>query len=149
MADFYQMDFMKSIVTLVKVDEMYNILRSVSHYWPRGEDGIRWSTFLVESALQCPYIYYVPPLLRSRLHFVRDTAAEKEFDITIKMEHVSSEIQENRNGQKKYFLTKTYKCYKADNFPWKNELAKSLSWHETNFCQVFISKILISEVHLE
>ena len=36
------------------------------------------------------------------LHLVRDTAAEKEFDIAryITLEHVSSEIQENRNGRK-------------------------------------------------
>ena len=31
MADFYEMDFMKGIVILVKVDEMYNILKSASH----------------------------------------------------------------------------------------------------------------------
>ena len=29
--DFYEMDFMKSIVILVKVEEMYNILKSASH----------------------------------------------------------------------------------------------------------------------
>ena len=28
MADFYEMDFIKDIVILVKVDEMYNILKS-------------------------------------------------------------------------------------------------------------------------
>ena len=41
-------------------------------------------------------------LLRGRLHLVRDTAAEKEFDIVIQMtlEHVSSKIQENRNKRK-------------------------------------------------
>ena len=32
MADFYEMDFMKGIVILVKVDEMYKNLKSVSHY---------------------------------------------------------------------------------------------------------------------
>ena len=31
MADFYEMDFMKGIVLLVKADEMYNILKSASH----------------------------------------------------------------------------------------------------------------------
>ena len=31
MADFYEMDFMKGILILVKVDEMYNILKSASH----------------------------------------------------------------------------------------------------------------------
>ena len=37
-----------------------------------------------------------------RLHLVRDTAAEKEFDIAVYMtlEQVSSEIQENRNARK-------------------------------------------------
>ena len=44
MADFYEMDFMKGIVILVKVDEMYNILKSASHClllerW----DGNGWS----------------------------------------------------------------------------------------------------------
>ena len=32
MADFYEMDFMKGIVILVKVDEMYDILKSASRY---------------------------------------------------------------------------------------------------------------------
>ena len=32
MADFFEMDFMKGIFILVKVDEMYNILDSASHY---------------------------------------------------------------------------------------------------------------------
>ena len=31
MTDFYEMDFMKGIALLVKVDDMYNILKSVSH----------------------------------------------------------------------------------------------------------------------
>ena len=32
MVDSYEMDFMKGIVILVKVDEMYNILKSANHY---------------------------------------------------------------------------------------------------------------------
>ena len=32
MADFYEMHFMKGIVILVKVDEMYKNLKSASHY---------------------------------------------------------------------------------------------------------------------
>ena len=42
MADFYEMDFMKGIVILVKVDEMYNILKSLLAigYWSRDEGGI-------------------------------------------------------------------------------------------------------------
>ena len=31
MTDFYEMDFKKGIAILVKVDDMYNILKSVSH----------------------------------------------------------------------------------------------------------------------
>ena len=46
-------------------------------YWSRDEDGIGLSKFLLESALECPYVYNAPPLLKARLHFVRDTAAEK------------------------------------------------------------------------
>ena len=69
MADFYEMDFMKGIVILVKVDEMYNILNSASHCLLVE----RWD------------VYYVSPIIKGRLHFVRDTAAEKEFDSAIKM----------------------------------------------------------------
>ena len=32
MVDSYDMDLMKGIVILVKVDEIYNILKSASHY---------------------------------------------------------------------------------------------------------------------
>ena len=85
--DSYEMDFMKVIVILVKVDKMYNILRSAGMllvcYWSRDEDEIGWSKFLPESTLDRPYVYYAPPFLRGRLHLVRDTAAEKEFDIAI------------------------------------------------------------------
>ena len=44
----------------------------------------------------------------------RDTTLQKAFDIAIQMtlEHVNSEIQENRNGRKKQLLTKTHKCSK-------------------------------------
>ena len=31
MVDSYEMDFMNSIVTLVKVDEIYNVLKSAGH----------------------------------------------------------------------------------------------------------------------
>ena len=31
----------------------------------------------------CPYVYYVPPLIRDRLDLIRDTAAEKEVGIAI------------------------------------------------------------------
>ena len=44
--DSHEMDFMKGIVTLAKVDEMYNSLQKyksllVTVYLPRGKDGIR------------------------------------------------------------------------------------------------------------
>ena len=43
MTDFYKIDFMKGIFILVKVDEMYNILKSLlaTRYWLRDEGGIR------------------------------------------------------------------------------------------------------------
>ena len=59
------------------------------------------------------------------------------------MEHVSSEIQENKNGRKKQPSTNTRKCYKASKFLRKNDLAKSLFRYEINFYWVFDSKICI------
>ena len=40
MAGFYEMDFMKGIVRLVKVDDMYKVLKSplANYFWSR--DGI-------------------------------------------------------------------------------------------------------------
>ena len=42
MADFQEMNFMKGIVILVSVDEMYNVLKSLlaSRYWSRDEGEI-------------------------------------------------------------------------------------------------------------
>ena len=56
---------MKSIVMLVKVDEIYNILKSLvaTDYWLRHEGGIGWSKFLLEPDPQCWYVYYTPVLL--------------------------------------------------------------------------------------
>ena len=61
-------------------------------YCSRDEGGIRWLKILLESALECPYVYFIPPLLRDRLYLVRYTGTEKEFAIAIYMtlEHVSS-----------------------------------------------------------
>ena len=39
MTDFYEMGFMKGIIILVKVDEIYIILKSASHYWSRESGG--------------------------------------------------------------------------------------------------------------
>ena len=81
-ANFYGIDFMKGIVILVKIAEMYNILKSASHCllvkrWDRNG----WLKFFLLEI--CPYVYYVPPLVRISLHLVRDTTAEKEVDIVI------------------------------------------------------------------
>ena len=52
-------------------------------YWSRDEGGIGGSKFLLKFALECSHAYYVPSLLRGRLHLVRDTPAEKEFNISV------------------------------------------------------------------
>ena len=69
---------------------------SATVYWSRDEDPIGWWKVLLESTLER---LLFSPLLRARLRLVRDTAAEKDFDIIL--EHLSSEMQENRNGRKK------------------------------------------------
>ena len=75
MVDSYEMDFMKGNFILVKVDGMHSICKTATH---------------------CSFV----KKWKGRLNLVRDTAAEKEFDIVIMtLEHVSSEIQENRNGR--------------------------------------------------
>ena len=82
MVHFYEMDFMKGIVILVKVDEIYNTLKSASHcLLVERWNGSGWSKFYLLEIF--PYVYYAPPLIRHRLHFKRDTAAEKEVNIAI------------------------------------------------------------------
>ena len=41
MAGFYEMDIMKGIVSLVKVDDMYKVLKSplANRFWSRDEIG--------------------------------------------------------------------------------------------------------------
>ena len=100
MADFYEMNFMKGIVILVNADKMYNIQPSASHCLLVE---MRWKFMIKVVLLEiCLYVYYVLPLIRGRLHLVRDTAAEKEVHIAIQMtmKYVHLEIQENRNGRK-------------------------------------------------
>ena len=68
------------IVILVKGGETYNILKSPSHcLLVERWDETGWSIFFIGDMP----IYYVPLLIRSRLHLVRDTAAKKEVDMTI------------------------------------------------------------------
>ena len=54
MVNFYEMDFMKEILILVKVDETCNIFKSAASHWSRDEDGI-WMI------IECQYFYYSPP----------------------------------------------------------------------------------------
>ena len=73
--------YMTGIVILVKVDEMYNILKSASNCLLMRWDGneMRWKWMIKVFWLEIyPYIYYVPPVIRGRLHLVRDTTPEKE-----------------------------------------------------------------------
>ena len=63
MADLYEMDFVEMDFErhcyLVKVDKMYNILKSASHcLLVERWDGNEWSKFFLLEI--CPYFYYVP-----------------------------------------------------------------------------------------
>ena len=109
----------------------------------RDEDEIGWSKFLLEFALEFPCAYSSPPLLRGRLQLVREEIQLQRKSLTL--EHVSSDIEETEKNER----YKCYKRYKASDFLWKNELARSLFWHETNIYWVFLSKVWISEVYLE
>ena len=49
---------MEGIVILLKADDIAissSLLATV--YWSRDEDGIGWSKFFLEFALECPYVY--------------------------------------------------------------------------------------------
>ena len=43
-------------------------------------------------------------------------------------------------------LINTYKCYKASKFLYKNDLATSLFWHETNFERFSLKSVNIEGV---
>ena len=74
------MDFIKGVVKMAKIDEMYNILNLLAlSNWSRDEYGIEWWKSLLESALKCPYVYHGPSLLRDRLHLVRGKLQRKSF----------------------------------------------------------------------
>ena len=68
---------------IVNVDEMCNILKSASHCLL--VERWRWNWMIKIFAGVCPWmsISLIRHLLRGRLRLVRDTAAEKEFDIAI------------------------------------------------------------------
>ena len=71
MSDFYEMDFMKWIVILINVDEIYKILESLlpNRFWSRDKVGVEWSKFL----LSLPFIVHTfsPYLLYSGIDFKR------------------------------------------------------------------------------
>ena len=48
MSDFYEMDFMKWIVILINIDEMYKILESLlaNRFWSRDKGSVGWSKFV-------------------------------------------------------------------------------------------------------
>ena len=64
-------------------------------YWSRDEDGIGWSKLLLESALECPYVYSALPLLRDRLHLVRDTAEKNSLTLQYRW-HQSPLVQTSK-----------------------------------------------------
>ena len=54
MVDSYEMDFMKAILILVKVEEMYNIFKSASHCLL--VERWRWSWMIKTFAGVCPWL---------------------------------------------------------------------------------------------
>ena len=97
-------------------------------------DRWRWNWYFKVFARVCPWI----SICLLRMSFIKGQASSCErYSCRERVwywnidEHVSSEIQEKRNGRKNKILTKAYKCYKASNFLRKNELAKSLFRHKT------------------
>ena len=122
-------------------------------YLSRDEDGIGWSKFFLEFALECSYVYYASPpspILRDRLHLVRDTAAEKQFDILQYRRHWSTLIHRS----KKIELNRKTNCYQRRinlrSNHWKvfcknGVLRNFLKFTEKHLCQsFFFSKLLLS-----
>ena len=70
--NFYEMDFMK---------DTWNLLATV--YWSRDtRDKMEMDDESCFAEI-CPYVFYIPPLIRGRHSLVRNTAAEKKVDIAI------------------------------------------------------------------
>ena len=81
MAGFYKIDFTKGII-LVKVDQMYNILKSANHFLliQRG----RRNSIIKALAVVCPWMsigILHPSFIKGLAKIVGDTAVEKESDI--------------------------------------------------------------------
>ena len=81
MAGFYKIDFMKGII-LVKVDQMYNILKSANHFLliQRGKGN----SLIKALAGVCPWMskrVLRLSIIKGLAQIVRDRAVDKEFDI--------------------------------------------------------------------
>ena len=57
-------------------------------------------------SLKCPETYYIPPLLRGRIHLVRATAAEKDFNIAVQMTLEYVEYPRKKKWRKKVTFNK-------------------------------------------
>ena len=75
MVDCYEMDFMKGIAVLLKVDEMCNILKSASHCLL--VERWKWDWMIIVFGGAVPWI----PIRLLCASFIK--AVEKEFDIAI------------------------------------------------------------------
>ena len=60
--DFYEMDFMKGIVVLVKVDDAYNILKSASHCLLVERWRSNW--MMKGFAGVYPWTFTIPPFIK-------------------------------------------------------------------------------------
>ena len=81
MAGFYKTDFMKGII-LVKVDQMYNILKSANDFLliQRGKG----KSIIKALAGVCPWMskrVLRLSIIKGLAQIVRDRAVDKEFDI--------------------------------------------------------------------
>ena len=78
MADFYEIDFMKGIVILVKADEMYNMLKSASQCLLVERWRLNWMIKVFAGV--CPWMsirLLRPSFNKGRHNLVRETAAER------------------------------------------------------------------------
>ena len=116
-------------------------------YWSRNEGGIEWSKVFGV----CPWMTI---RLRRPSFLNRQTPSSKSYSYRESLIlqyrwHWNTLVQRFKKieMEQKKLLTKANKCYRASNFFWKNKLARSLFWHVTNFCWIFLSKVWMSEVY--
>ena len=124
MVDFYEMDIMKGIVILVKVDEKYNILKFTSHCLL--VKGWTWNWIIKVFAGVCPWM----SMRLLRPSFSNGQASSRWYREEIRLQrntlilqykwHWSTLVQRSKKIEMDKKITKTYKFYKASNFLWKN-----------------------------